>query len=103
MVKLRHRPQLPQGRVLQLARSAGTDSGLAHTLGTDLDLDLLADEHAAGLERLVPRDAELFAVDLGGRAEPDDLLAPRALRVPLELDVELDLAGDVANRQVADE
>jgi hypothetical protein len=29
----------------------------------DLDEDLLADEEAAGLERLVPRDAELVAVD----------------------------------------
>src|SRR5207302_1611965 len=49
----------------------------ADGFGVDLDLDALADHEAAGLERLVPGDVEVLAVDLGGREEPGSDLAPR--------------------------
>ena len=38
---------------------------LEDAFGLDLDGDLLADEHAAAFEHLVPGEPEVFAVDLG--------------------------------------
>ena len=53
----------------------------ADPLGVDGELDLVADDDAAGLERDVPLEAPVLAVDLGLGAEADDGVAPRrALR-----------------------
>src|SRR4249919_2895977 len=51
----------------------------------DLDEDLLADEEAAGLERLVPRDAELIAVDSRRGVEARSQVSPRVDRRTGEL------------------
>src|SRR5690349_941562 len=76
---------------------------LADRLGLDLELHLLADQHATGLQRLVPGDAEVLAVDLGGGGEADDLLAPGAHGQALELDVQRHLAGHAADGELAGE
>ena len=42
-----------------------------------MKLDVVADQHAASLERLVPRESELATVDLRVGAEAEALAAPR--------------------------
>src|SRR3954451_9166817 len=64
------------------------------------DLDLLADEHAAGLEGLVPVEAEVRALDLADDLETDAGVAPRILVNALRDALEDDLARGAANRQV---
>jgi hypothetical protein len=67
---------------------------------------LVADEHAAGLERLVPIQPEIVATDrrLRLRRDGDGDGAPRRLRFRRRPgDVERDLARDAVNRQIADE
>src|SRR3954464_5725996 len=64
------------------------------------DLDLLADEHAAGLEGLVPVEAELGALDLADDLEADAGVAPRVLVDALRDALEDDLAGGAADGQV---
>ena len=54
----------------------------ADGFGVDLDLHALADEESARLERLVPGDVELLAVDLGGGEETGADLAPRIRITP---------------------
>src|SRR4051794_37635916 len=49
-------------------------------LGLDLDGGLLADEHAAGLEGLVPGEPEVLTVHLALGAEADGLPTPRGGR-----------------------
>src|SRR3954462_6520123 len=68
-------------------------SGLADGFALDLDLDLLADHHAAGLEGHVPGQAPVLTVDLGVRGEAEDGLAERAHGGALELDDQLDRLG----------
>mgnify|MGYP006996103286 CR=1 FL=1 len=58
----------------------------ADGLGVDLDLHLLADQHAARLEGLVPREAEVLAVDLGAGDEADARLGSGS-GVPLKRSV----------------
>src|SRR3954465_6657245 len=77
-----------------------TVSVLADGLALDLDLDLLADHHAAGLEGHVVGQAPVLAVDLGGRADTEDLLAVRAGGGALELDDELDRLGHVLDGEL---
>src|SRR5215468_6603168 len=71
-------------------------------LDVELDVDAVADQHAAGLEQLVPRQAEVLAVDRCLRDEPDPLVAPRIDAAAGRLGVERDLAGRVADRELAD-
>src|SRR4051794_25597722 len=52
---------------------------LGSQLGVDLQVDLVAHQHAAGLERLVPIQAPLLAADLAGGRYGAHRLAPRAL------------------------
>src|SRR5690606_35138623 len=78
-------------------------SGLADGLALDLDRDLLADEHAAGLQGDVPGQAEVLTVDLGLRGEAEDVGAERAAPRALELDVEVDRAGHILDRQLTGE
>ena len=42
-------------------------------------VDVFADQHAAGLESRIPGQAEVLAVDLGGRGEADAGIAPGIL------------------------
>src|SRR4051812_44452450 len=52
------------------------DSGL-HELHVERDGDLVSDENAAGLERCVPGEAEILAIDLGGCRQSNARVAPR--------------------------
>src|SRR5205814_9384094 len=61
---------------------------LANRLRFDLDAHGVADEHAAGLERLVPLQAPLPAIDLAARREAGPLFAPRILAGALERRIE---------------
>lgn len=67
-------------------------------LDVDIDIDTVADEHAAGLERLVPFQAEVFPVDSLSRDESDVLTAQQIRGSAAVLDFERHLA-----RRVADE
>src|SRR5262245_18464287 len=46
-------------------------------LDVDRDRDLVADQHAAPIERLVEDDPEVLTVDLGGRLRSDPSVPPR--------------------------
>src|SRR3954462_2274511 len=59
------------------SRAVGSGRLPAVDLRLDLDLDRLADEHAAGLEGLVPGEAERLAVELGWGREAARVGAPR--------------------------
>src|SRR2546423_5574165 len=95
------------GRATERAR-VGTDpgsyrqglSGLADGLALDLDLDLLADHDAAGLQRDVPGHAESLPVDLGRGAEPEHVVPVRAAAHALQLDLEVDGHRDVLDGQL---
>src|SRR5512140_2413485 len=82
-------------------RRDGGGGYLLHGLELDRDLDLLADEHAARLERGVPDEAELAAVEgrLGGEARA--LVAPRVLARAGELGVQDDLLLHAVELEVA--
>src|SRR5438105_2531604 len=70
-------------------------------LGFDLERDLLADDHAARFQSCVPRHAPVFAVDLRRGAEARNRGSPRRALDALELDLQLDRARLVADREVA--
>ena len=86
------------GRSLDYAATGG---GLLHGLELDRDLDLLADEHAAGLERGVPDEPEVAAVERGLGGEAGALVAPRVLAGAGELGVEDHLALHAVQLEVA--
>src|SRR5512133_2632569 len=77
--------------------------GLLDRLQLDLDVDPIGDEHATRLERLVPGEAEVLAVDRGRGREADALVAPRVLALAAVLGVEDDLPRDVTDGEVADD
>src|SRR4051794_17443813 len=64
-------------------------------------LDAVADGEAAGLQRRIPLDAEVEAVNRRSGGEAGALLAVGVLALALELDVEDNFLGDVADGQVA--
>src|SRR5690606_17982412 len=70
--------------------------------GRDLELqhDLVADQHAAGLQRGVPGDAELLAADRGAALEADPLVAERVQCRALEGQRNGHLLGDALDGQV---
>ena len=72
-------------------------------LHLELDVDAIADQHAAGLEHLVPAEAEVLAVERRLRDESDPLVAPRILGAAAVLDVERHLARHVADGEIADD
>src|SRR4029453_6757053 len=74
---------------------------LEHGLEVELDPDALADQEAAGLQRLVPGDVEVLTVDVARGHEPGAQVAPRVDGHALELDVEGGGPCAVADRQVA--
>src|SRR2546422_2928456 len=77
---------------------ARADGGLLVRLEDRLDLhldqELLADEDPTGLEDLVPRHAEILAIDLAGGGEGGDGLAPGVLGNAKELPVQHQGLGD---------
>ena len=72
-----------------------------HHLNLDVDLDLLAHEHAARLEHLVPAQAEVAAVDAALETESEALIAPRILAGAARRRFERHLARRSVKRQVA--
>src|SRR6476646_3856208 len=74
---------------------------LAARLDVDLDLELVAEGEAAGVERHVEGDAPVLAVEAAGRLEADDLGALHVLAPAGHLDVERDRVADAAHGQVA--
>src|SRR4051794_37800797 len=80
--------------------SSRTGSG-EDELGLDLEGDRLADEHAAALERLVPREPEVLAVHLAGGAEAGTGAAPRVGDRAVELDAQGHGTGDAPDRELA--
>src|SRR3954447_21370886 len=84
------------GRMRFGAASGGLD-------GRDLELerDLLAHQHAAGLQRGVPGDAPVLAVDGDAALEADPVVAERVLGGALELQRDGHGLRDVLDGQVA--
>src|SRR5438876_973355 len=70
-------------------------------LRLDPDLHLLTHHDSARLERLVPVQPEVAAVDSRLRADADPVVAPRIDLSPLVRRVQRHLAGRPANRQGA--
>src|SRR5690606_32507926 len=71
-----------------------------HGLHVRLDAHLVRYQHPARLERLVPLQAPVAAVDLAGGLEAHPLLAPRVDAAALEQHVERDLLGGVGDLEV---
>src|SRR2546423_4353874 len=93
-------------RLSRSSRSGSRRSGdgrLLDGLHVDLDLDLVADQDAAGLQRLIPLQTPLAAVDLGRGVGAGALAAPRIFAAPFVGHVEGDLDLLPADSRVADE
>src|SRR2546421_3899128 len=80
------------------------DGGLAGRDGLhgQFDADRLANEEAAGFETNVPGEAEVLAVDLGGGAEADALVAHGGGAATVEFDLEGDGPGRSVHGQIAE-
>src|SRR6187402_213731 len=76
-------------------------SGVADRGDVELELDLLGDEDAAGLERGVPGEAPVLAVDGGLALEADAGVAERVHGGAGLLELDRDGLGDVLDGQVA--
>ena len=72
-------------------------------LNLDPNLDLVPNNNSPCLQRLIPGQPEIPAIDLAARAESNSLATPRILRLTLELDVKGNRSGDITNRQIARE
>src|SRR5579862_4486055 len=79
--------EMVRGAVVMVPPSRGLRGRRLHGLDLELDLDLVADQHAARLEHLVPAQAEILAIDRRRRDEAGALVAPRVLGEAAELDV----------------
>src|SRR5207244_2315706 len=86
-------------------RAWSGDRGLGGRDGLNGQFDAggLADKNSAGFESHVPGEAEVFAVDVGGGAEPDALVAERGGAAAVEVDLQRDGLGRAVHRQVADQ
>src|SRR4051812_27314310 len=81
---------------------AASGSGLVEDrLDGELDLDLVADQQLAAVERDVEVDTEVLAVDLGGRLETDPGVAVGVLLDTEELHVEVHGVGDALDGELA--
>src|SRR5437868_12702311 len=76
-------------------------SRLTNGLDIERELDFVADQETAGLEHLVPVEAEQLAIDRAARCERDALIAPRVCCGAEILDREGDVVGDAADRELA--
>src|SRR5665647_2277654 len=74
---------------------------LKHRLDLDAELDLLADQPATGLERLVPREAPLLAVDLRLGGKESALTAERVAHLPVVLGLQRDGPGYSTDGEIA--
>src|SRR6478672_5968490 len=90
-------------RTASIFTSGNLRRNLLHGLDLGLDLDLIPDEHAAGLERLVPRQAEVLPIDRGLRRERGADVAPRVLRLAVLFHAEDYLARDPPDCQISDD
>src|SRR6478672_9737112 len=66
----------------------------------DFELDLVADQPAAGLEGDVPVETPVLAIDLGLGVETCPARAVHANVEAEELDIEVDRLGDILDRHV---
>src|SRR5687767_8898843 len=74
---------------------------LLEQLDVDLDLDVFADHHAAGLERSVVGEAEVFAIDRAADGRARTYAAPRIFeRRRRSFDRQRDGFGHAFERQV---
>src|SRR4029077_9177954 len=89
-------------RTASIFTSGNLRRNLLHGLDLGLDLDFVPDEDTAGLERLVPRQAEVLPIDRGLRRERGADVAPRVLRLAVLFDAEHHLARDAPDGQIAD-
>src|SRR6266542_3389074 len=71
--------------------------------GLDMERNLhpVADDHAAGLEHGVVVETKLLAVNNRLGRKPEALFSVEPGRPALDLGIERDLSGDVADREVA--
>src|SRR3954471_16173737 len=76
---------------------------LLHSGDVELELDLLADEHAALVEREVPREVPVATVDGRAALEAGAEVAPRVVGGAGELELHGDGVGLVVDGEVADE
>src|SRR6187399_376464 len=72
-------------------------------LAGDLDAYLLADQDPAALQDHVPEQAVALPVDLGLGAETEDVPPVRVAPGAAEVDLQVDLLGDVLDGEVTDE
>ena len=84
-------------------QTVGSGPSSLHRRDIECDLHLVAEERSARLERLIPAEAEISAVELSTQLELDPFISARLACRPAQLRVERDLTGDAAHRQVADE
>src|SRR3954454_23399142 len=89
------RVSVPRGELLPGQRSLG-DGG-----DVELELDLVRHQEATGLERGVPGQAPLLAVEGGAALEAEAGVAERVLGRAGQLEVDRDRLGDVLDGQVA--
>src|SRR5207237_7979765 len=72
-------------------------------LNAQLELDLVPQDEAAGLERLVPGQVVVLAVQPGLRVEAHPAIAPGVLALAIEAGVEHDFLGDAVDRHIPDQ
>src|ERR1019366_9959312 len=72
-----------------------------HSVEVDVDRHVVAEEDAAVVERFVPVDAVVLAVDGRGQGEAGALVAPRVFAEAAKLDREGDVLRHTVHRQVA--
>src|SRR6266853_5635793 len=86
----------------RLVAPGGSDKSSLYELDVERDGHLVADENAAGFERCVPSEAEVFPIDLCGRRYCHAGVAPRIFRWQRwTFDGEYHLARDASNSEVA--
>src|SRR5262245_43824739 len=71
-----------------LLRRLGRLGRLADRLDVEDDLDVVTEDRPTALDDLVPRDAEVLAVDLGARLEAAAVAAPAVRAAAEQIDVE---------------
>src|SRR5687767_14028984 len=69
----------------------------------DRDLHLIGDEHTTRLDRLIPRETVVAAIELRRAREADARLTPRIHAASLLLDLQLDLTRHTTNAQVTND
>src|ERR1700686_1325289 len=93
---------LPPGNTSLGRVPGGLDNLSFHELDVERDGHLVANENAAGLERRVPGQAEVFAIDLRGRRYRNSRVSPGILcRRGGAFNGKEYLASDAPNGQVA--